>query len=167
MTVRNLWHVGMVVRDMDDAIAFYTEALGLSLRHRQTQDNEYTAQLVGYPNARLHVAQLELPDGGSAGARSGHFIELVQYERPPGQTPQPENCRLGTVHLALEVDDIDDARARLESRGATFHGPTQDIAAGINKGGKAVYLRDPDGNNLELIQPPATAGAPSQTGDAT
>jgi catechol 2,3-dioxygenase-like lactoylglutathione lyase family enzyme len=53
----------------------------------------------------------------------------------------------------------------LESRGATFHGPVQDIAAGINKGGKAVYFRDPDGNNLELIQPPPAPGRPAPEGD--
>jgi len=44
---RDLWHVGLVVHDIDDAIAFYTESLGLKLRHRQTQENTYTSELVG------------------------------------------------------------------------------------------------------------------------
>jgi catechol 2,3-dioxygenase-like lactoylglutathione lyase family enzyme len=162
VAARDLWHVGLVVRDLDEAISFYTEALGLELRHRQTQENEYTCALVGYDNARLHVAQLRLPAG--QWNRSGHIVELVEYERPPGIPGEPENRRLGTVHLAFEVDDIDEVRARLEARGASFHGPTQEIAAGINKGGKAVYLRDPDGNNLELIQPPANPGVPSTEG---
>ena len=150
--VQDLWHVGLVVSDIETAITFYCEALGLQLRHRQTQDNEYTSNLVGYENVRLHVAQLCLAGGHAS--RSGHLLELVQYERPPGIEGQPENRRLGTCHVAFEVADIDVTRRRLEALGATFHGPCQDIAAGINKGGMAVYLRDPDGNNLELIQPP-------------
>jgi catechol 2,3-dioxygenase-like lactoylglutathione lyase family enzyme len=149
---RDLWHVGMVVSDIESAIVFYTEGLGLRVRHRQTQENPYTSGLVGYDDARLHVAQLSLPGGQTT--RSGHLVELVQYERPPGLPGEPENRRLGTCHVAFQVDDIVATRARLEARGATFHGPTQDITAGINRGGRAVYLRDPDGNNLELLQPP-------------
>ena len=153
------WHVGMVVHDMDAAIAFYTEGLGLRLRHRQTQENEYTSGLVGYENVRLHVAQLSLP-GGQAN-RSGHLVELVQYERPPGVPGEPENRRLGTCHVAFQVDDIEETRARLEARGASFHGPTQNIAAGINRGGRAVYLRV--SGRQQSRAPRATAGEPRAT----
>ena len=51
-----------VVRDLDASIRFYTEGLGLRLRHRQTQDNPYTRSLVGYPDASLRVAQLPVGD---------------------------------------------------------------------------------------------------------
>ncbi|MDV6286574.1 VOC family protein [Rhodococcus jostii] len=43
----SIFHTGLTVSDLDAAIRFYVEGLGFVLRHRQTQDNEYTCALVG------------------------------------------------------------------------------------------------------------------------
>jgi catechol 2,3-dioxygenase-like lactoylglutathione lyase family enzyme len=162
MSVRSVWHAGFSVRDIDASVAFWTEAVGLVLRHRQIQENEYTSSLVGYPDVRLSVAQLMLPDGGHGA--SGHVIEVIEYERPVGEEVEPENSRIGSGHIALEVDDIDATRERCERMGAVFLSHTLEIAAGINRGGRAVYGRAPDGITFELVQPPAVPGAPSSVG---
>jgi catechol 2,3-dioxygenase-like lactoylglutathione lyase family enzyme len=162
MSVRSVWHAGFSVRDIDASVAFWTEAVGLVLRHRQIQENEYTSSLVGYPDVRLSVAQLMLPDGGHGA--SGHVIEVMEYQRPVGEELEPENSRIGSGHIALEVDDIDATRERCERMGAVFLSHTLEIAAGINRGGRAVYGRAPDGITFELVQPPAVPGAPSSVG---
>jgi len=46
-------------------------------------------------------------------------------------------------------------RPRLEAAGAVLVNEPVAITAGINTGGRAVYLTDPDGITLELVQPPA------------
>jgi catechol 2,3-dioxygenase-like lactoylglutathione lyase family enzyme len=161
MSVRSVWHAGFSVRDIERSIAFWTEAVGLVLRHRQIQENEYTSFLVGYEDVRLSVAQLRLPEGGDGA--SGHVIELIEYERPVGEAIEPENARIGSGHIALEVDDIDATRERCEAMGAVFLSHTLEIAAGINRGGRAVYGRAPDGITFELVQPPAVPGTPSET----
>ena len=54
--------------------------------------------------------------------------------------------------------------ASLPALGATPLSEPNEITAGINKGGKALYLHDPDGVTLELLQPankPAPVGEPS------
>lgn len=150
-SVKDIWHVGFVVEDIERAIVFYRDGLGMTLRHRQEQANEYTAKLVGYPAVHLLVAQMELP-GGSNG-KSGHTIELIQYVRPPGEPCEPENRRISTGHLAFEVDDLEAVRERVARYGATFLSETLDITAGINQGGKVVYFRDEDGITLEFVQP--------------
>jgi catechol 2,3-dioxygenase-like lactoylglutathione lyase family enzyme len=159
VSVRGIWHAGFSVRDIERSIAFYRDALGLNLRHRQVQDNPYTAQLVGIAGARLRVAQFTLP-GGTA-SRSGHVLELIEYERPRGEAQSIANNAIGAAHLALEVEDIDAIRPRLEAAGATFLSDPLDITAGINRGGRTVYLRDPDGITLELVEPPPQPGAPA------
>jgi lactoylglutathione lyase len=156
MAVRSVFHVGFVVRDLDASIAFYTEGLGLRLRHRQTQDNDYTRSLVGYEDACLRIAQFQLPEGDPP--PSGHILELVEYQVPKGSPADLERNTIGAGHLAFLVDDIEAMTAKLAALGATPLSAPNEITEGINKGGKAVYLHDPDGATLELLQPADRAG---------
>jgi lactoylglutathione lyase len=174
MAVHSIFHVGFVVRDLDASIRFYTEGLGLRLRHRQTQDNDYTRSLVGYPDAKLRVAQFQLPLGEPPA--SGHILELVEYVTPEGGPVDLERNTIGAGHLAFLVDDIEDMAVSLAALGATPLSAPNEITEGVNKGGKAVYLHDPDGVMLELLQPatmpanmPANTAAtmPANTAAAT
>ena len=160
----DLWHVGLVVSDIERAIAFYRDALGLELRHRQDQANPYTSSLVGYEDASLRIAQLRLP-GGSA-ARSGHLVELIEYVNPAPDRVEAVRARIGAGHLSLEVTSIAELRPRLEAAGAVLVNEPVEIVAGINRGGRAVYLHDPDGITIELVEPPPTPGEPAVEGQA-
>jgi catechol 2,3-dioxygenase-like lactoylglutathione lyase family enzyme len=151
MAVRSIFHVGFVVRDLDASIRFYADGLGLRLRHRQAQDNGYTRSLVGYPDASLRIAQFQLPEGEPP--ESGHILELIEYLAPEGGPADLERNTIGAGHLAFLVDDIETMMASLTALGATPLSQLNEITAGINKGGRAVYLHDPDGVTLELLQP--------------
>jgi catechol 2,3-dioxygenase-like lactoylglutathione lyase family enzyme len=62
----------------------------------------------------------------------------------------------GTNHLALRVDDVDAVYARLLAAGVTAPGsPTTITAAGPWNGARCVYVEDPDGRTVELVQRPA------------
>jgi len=50
-----------------------------------------------------------------------------------------------TAHIAMHVDDIEEARAELETRGVEFHGETFDTGVCF-----MAFFSDPDGNNLML-----------------
>lgn len=151
MTIHGVWHVGFSVRDIDASVRFYSEGLGLTLVHRQSQDNEYTHALVGYPDANLSVAQFAIADADPPG--SGHVLELIEYVTPRGEQIPPENNRIAAGHLAFEVDDMDAMLERLRRLGARLVSDPVEITAGVNKGGRTVYLYDPDGVTLELLQP--------------
>ena len=150
MPVRSIFHVGFVVRDLDASLRFYCDGLGLVLRHRQRQRNAYTATLVGYPDADLEIAQLRLSEGEAP--PSGHVLELICYGRPASAPADAERSTLGAGHLAFVVDDIFEMARRLEALGARLVNEPVRIAEGINAGGWAAYLHDPDGVTLELVQ---------------
>ncbi len=149
--VRSIFHTGFVVSDLDASLRFYCEGLGLVLRHRQQQRNAYTAALVGYPDAAIEIAQLKLAEGDPP--PSGHVLELIAYERPPSAAADRERSTLGSGHLAFVVEDIFAMAERLEGLGARLVNPPVRITEGINAGGFAAYLHDPDGVALELLQP--------------
>ncbi len=117
-------HVDLVVSNMDQAIAFYTEKLGLKLRH----------------DGR--------PDGGRKhtflGNDAGSFLAL---EEDPGFREGSAKQRLG--HLAFVVDDIEAARAELSRHGVAITGERADEDAK----GKSYYFTGPDGIRLEIYGP--------------
>lgn len=153
--IRGIWHTGLHVADLDRSIAFYRDVLGLRLVHLQEQANPYTRSLVGYPDAQLRVAQFAVP--GDRGGVSSHDVELVEYVVPRGAPQDPQRHRPGSAHLAFVVDDIDTEYRRLTEAGVRFVSPPNRIDAGVNRGGAACYLLDPDDITLELVQPPRPA----------
>jgi catechol 2,3-dioxygenase-like lactoylglutathione lyase family enzyme len=58
----------------------------------------------------------------------------------------------GWNHLALEVENLDQAYAELTARGVSFHVPPEDFPP-ENPSMRIAFFTDPDGNVLELIQP--------------
>jgi catechol 2,3-dioxygenase-like lactoylglutathione lyase family enzyme len=149
-----VFHFSFTVSDLDAAIVFYRDQLGLTFVHRQVQDNDYTRRLVGYPDARIEVAQFTVP--GERRGLSLHDIELVWYERPVGQrVANPEIKNPGEAHLAIAVDDADAWYERLSENGIRFFSPPNEITAGVNTGGKSCYFYGPDDIVHEILQPPA------------
>ncbi len=157
MPVRSVFHVGFVVSDLDASLRFYCDGLGLVLRHRQLQRNAYTSSLVGYPDAVLEIAQLRFAEGDPP--PSGHVIELISYQTPPSAPADLERSTLAAGHLAFVVDDVSETSERLRSFGAKLINEPIQITEGINKGGWDIYLQDPDGITLELLQPVGAEGA--------
>jgi lactoylglutathione lyase len=151
VSVQSVFHTGFVVSNLDASLRFYCDGLGLVLRHRQVQHNAYTATLVGYPEAAIEIAQLKFPEGEPP--PSGHVLELICYDHPPSAPADLERSTLGSGHLAFVVDDIFRTVDDLQRLGARFINSPVRITEGINTGGWAAYLHDPDGVTLELIQP--------------
>jgi lactoylglutathione lyase len=70
-------------------------------------------------------------------------------ERTPVDT---RTANPGTAHTAYYVDDLDALYADLVARGVKSVSPPVTPTIGPNQGGRAVYLIDPDGIRVELIQ---------------
>jgi len=148
------WHVSFTVSNLEQSVKWYTEVLGLAYVRGQVQANEYTAKLVGFPDAHLKVAQLRVP--GLPVPRSLHHIELVEYVNPRGADIPLDTNRTGVGHWAFQVDDMMAEYERMKALGVNFKSTPNYIAEGVNKGGYSVYFTDPDGITLELVQPPPT-----------
>ncbi|MBM4443461.1 MAG: VOC family protein [Candidatus Rokubacteria bacterium] len=151
MSVRSVFHTGLTVSDLGRSIAFYRDQLGLELVAQWESSQPYLRSVVGFPDAELRIALLRVPamDGGV----SGHHIELLEYRQPRGSRGDAGTNNPGNAHVAFAVTDIETMYRELSARGVRFKSPPVEITHGRNKGGKAVYLRDPDDITLEFIQP--------------
>ncbi len=146
--VRATHHTGYTVADLDRSLAFYRDLLGLEQVGAQEKRGGYLARIVGYEDAHVRMAHLRVP-GDSA------LLELFEYLAPAGASPgRLEPRDVGTQHLCFTVDDLAAVHAELVERGVdTFFSPPVEVDTGANRGGFALYLRDPDGIPVELFQP--------------
>ena len=116
MTVTRMDNVGIVVEDIDAAIAFFTE-LGLELEGRAPIEGDWADGVTGLRDMRVEIAMMRTPDGHSR-------LELSRFLAPPvvaDHRNAPVNA-LGYLRVMFAVEDIDDTLARLGKRGAELVG---------------------------------------------
>lgn len=144
-TITRAHHVGFTVRSLERSIAFYRDVLGFELAFQWNPRADYIRELVGYPDVDLHAAILRLPG-------TDICLELLEY-RNTDQTPvDMRNGNVGNGHIAFNVDDLAAMYDKLVALGVASVSPPVTPTIGPNKGGRAVYMIDPDGFRVELIQ---------------
>lgn len=153
MPIAEVFHTGLTVSDLDRSLVFYRDLLGLEVVARWDSAQPYLRRIVGFPEAELRIALLRVP--AAAPGTSGHHLELLEYRVPRGERGDPRTCNPGNVHVCFMVDDLDAVHAELSARGVRFKSAPVAIEQGRHRGGKAVYLWDPDDITLELVQPAA------------
>ena len=139
--ITGMLHTGFVVRDLDEAVRFDRDAIGLTGVATRERNGGPIDQVVGYDNTHLKIALLNM--GG------GHVLELIQYVHPTGsERPSEERNTLGAAHLAFNVNDINQTYKKLVSHGAHKLNPPIELVPGR----WACYLQDPDRNWIELVE---------------
>lgn len=129
-----LENVGIAVRDLEEAIAFFTD-LGLTVLGRQTVSGEWADTAVGLDGNHARIAMLQTPDGKGR-------LELFEYIHPDAIETEPTlPNEIGMHRVAFSVDDIGHA---LEI--AARHGchPLRGVAKYENAY-KLSYVRGPSG----------------------
>jgi lactoylglutathione lyase len=127
LTLHRPDYLVLVVQDLDRALHFYTELLGLPLKHRSGA-----------------FAQLDTGE-----------LRLALYTRQAmsetvGETLLPPEPGRDTFEIGFFVPDLDAAYAALVAAGATPAVPPTDRPWGQ----RTAYVRDPDGHLIELVARP-------------
>ncbi|SOO25641.1 VOC family protein [Xanthomonas citri] len=141
-------HTGFAVSSLDDAVRFWTGALGFKLERQSEMGGDFLYQVTGVDDPNVKTAIVRAPDG--------YAIELLQYSkgRQNGAVPNSAGA-IGAAHLALTVNDIHAAIARVEAAGWKAKGSPLPIAGGPRKGTLVAYVSGPDHITIELMQPQA------------
>jgi catechol 2,3-dioxygenase-like lactoylglutathione lyase family enzyme len=138
-------HVGFTVSDLDRSLPFYRDLLGMEVLWERVYDEEYVRTLLGYPTVRLRCAFLQIP--GSLAK-----VELLEYQNVPRDQVQLRRADPGNAHLALSVADLDAVCRQLKNAGVSFVSEPMVSTAGHYQGSKTVYVNDPDGISVQLME---------------
>jgi catechol 2,3-dioxygenase-like lactoylglutathione lyase family enzyme len=143
MTIQRMDNVGIVVDDLDAAVAFFTE-LGMELEGKAQIEGRWADRTVGLDGVRCDIAMMRTPDGHGG-------LELAKYHNPAaiGAGPHnPPHNTLGMHRVMFAVDDIDDVVARLGAHGAELVGEVaqyEDVC-------RLCYIRGPEGIIVALAE---------------
>jgi len=130
-------HTGQVVNDLERSKRFYQEVFGFRFWYEITPPDEATAKLSGLvPPLRMTASYFTL---------DGFVLELMHFGAPEATAafrPRTMN-EPGLTHLSISVDDVRGTAEKAVSYGGQII-EESDI-------GNAVFIRDPDGQLLELL----------------
>jgi glyoxylase I family protein len=139
-------HTGFTVANLERSLAFWRDVLGFQLSHRPHQTGSLASEITGVPDAEISIAVLK---------GYGHKIELLQYVAPADRKHvNLRPCDVGSVHVALLVDDLDAVLNKIAASGWKAAGKPQTLQSGPNAGKRVVYVRDPDGTTIEFMELP-------------
>ena len=131
-------HTNLAVADLDAQRAWYQRALGL---HEVIQEYQLD-------EPALRTVQLR--------SSSGVVFELIERAGATRHRdfadPLDAANTLGYGHWAVSVRDVDTAFATIVAAGGI---PVSPPADALEPGSRFAYVKDPEGNLIELIQPPA------------
>lgn len=116
--------------------------MGFEPKPTVSRQGEWIGRLMGFPGAKVQIAHL-----------FGHntHIEFIQFDGGEShETPASGNAVQG--HICLRVRDIATMRERMLACGAMPQGELTEIAEGAASGRSGLYIRDPHGVIIELIE---------------
>ncbi len=149
--VRRLDHIGLTVPDLAQARDFLVDVPGCEYMYTLGpyvhEDSDWMLEHLNvHPRTvmrKLHFFRL----GGQA------VFEVFEYEAPDQKTEVPKNSDIGGHHVALYVDDLDEAVAYLKEQGVQVLGePT--VSKNASEGQRWVYFLAPWGMHFELVSYP-------------
>jgi catechol 2,3-dioxygenase-like lactoylglutathione lyase family enzyme len=138
-------HSALHVKDLERSASFYVDGLGLK-RAQAWRSGPYIGELFARPGVGVSALMLTTED-------DAFQLELVQVDDPPPAV-DPSQASPGTAHLAFTGIDVAEVFDRMTSLGYGALSRPVAPSSGPHAGGLLVYLLDPDGNRVELIQPP-------------
>ena len=138
-------HTGITVSNLERSLAFWRDVLGFELSHTAHQKGELAQEITGVEGAEIKLAVVKAP--------GGHKIELLEYLAPANcKRANLQPCDVGSVHVALLVDDLERVLERIIASSWKAAGTPQILKTGPNAGKRVVYVRDPDGVTIEFMQ---------------
>ena len=140
LTAKHVDHVGIVVPDLDAAVAFFERALGAEPLWRV---GPFQKTPTGVPIKSVSLAMLRLGPNLN--------VELQAFEAEQQEKRWPSNVDFGATHIGFFVEDLQAAAASLVDHGAELlHGPIG-TAGDVKEGEQIWYFKTPWGGLMELL----------------
>ena len=145
----NAADVILVVSDIDRSIPFYRDGLGLLLINDRILPVEVMEGLTQVKEPEIRVAVFVHPEAAGACGT----IQLIEWQTNQGKTKFDGKINdTGSIAVCLHTSDLDQMVVELEQKGIDLYGPVVDWTFPDGRRMKEIYIRDPDGITIALIE---------------
>ena len=138
--IKNFRHACVAVRDLDAALKFYRDILGLKVSKIITTQGRYPERALNIKGIKLTYAKLRAPGQSK---KSPEILELHCWQRP-----KITSCK-GYNHISFTVKDLGDLYKRLSKSGVSFISGPLKAPHGLTK---ICFAYDPDNNLIEFVE---------------
>jgi len=145
--ITGIHHTSFTVSNLDRSLAFYRDILGMELVVERDVTGDYMADLMGFENLHIRLVFLKIGE---------ELLELIEYLSPSGNIVNTKKNNPGTAHICFRIKDLLSLYKKLVLSGVCVESEPVAITKGPNKGGFAMFIYDPDGIPLELLETPAS-----------
>ena len=149
--VGRIYHVGLVVSDLERSIHFYRDVLGLHFQDEIFMEGEATEKIFGHANCSARVAYLNGDDNNKMPP-----IELIEFQNPRVKSNNAGDLFSTSIaEVCFYTDHIDEIYHTLIAHQVVCLSEPQYFDFSDQRIGKskAIYFKHPDGIILEMMQP--------------
>lgn len=144
----SLDHTGFITDDIEASVKFWTEVMGFEAKPIGERVQPWIGTFMGVPGANVRLVHLY--------GHGGH-IEFIEFRTPKGEPVRPAGNAPGAAHVCLRLKDVAGLREDILAAGGSEQGEFVAIGEGIAAGLRGLYMRDPLGILIELVELPADA----------
>ena len=141
--MENIRHFGLVVSNLEKALVFYRDLLGLCVQGKTDENGDFISKILFSENVKLKTVKLSANDNSTR-------LELLEFDNPSiNSTRKTSLFEPGFTHISLTVKNLDELCVRLKNSNIEFNSqPTISPNGSL----KVVFCKDFEGNYLELIE---------------
>ena len=136
-------HAGFITHSVEESVAFWEGVMGFKAQPIGVRREPWIASFMGVPGADVKLVHLY---------GLGTHLEFIEFVTPKGEAIRPAANAPGAAHLCIRVKDLESIKSRILDNGGTLQGQTTEITEGIAKGLRGLYMRDPNGIMIELVE---------------
>ena len=139
--IKEVRHVGIVVKNMENSLKFYRDILGFEIIRDMDEHGGYIDNMLSLDDVHVRTVKLSAGMGNT-------LIELLDF-KSHNDNEVRNFYTIGASHVALTVDNLDDLYKHLSENNVKFNAPPQKSPDGLVK---VTFCNDPDGTPIELVE---------------
>lgn len=136
-------HTGFITPSLEGSVRFWSEVMGFDPKPSVERKGDWVAPFTGVDGAELKIAHL---------FGHGTHLEFIEFGAASGAPGQPKANDCGTGHVCFKVQDLDATVELILAGGGKLAGRITEVTEGPAAGVRGLYLRDPYGVLIELLE---------------
>jgi catechol 2,3-dioxygenase-like lactoylglutathione lyase family enzyme len=136
-------HSGFITPSVEQSVRFWTEVMGFEAKPIVERTGEWVSAFTGVPGSTLRIAHL---------FGHGAHLEFIEFMSPDSRSAILPANQAGLGHVCVKVPDIQRLYERILAAGGTHQGRLTTITEGPAAGVRGLYMRDPTGMVIEVLE---------------